>query len=206
MPAGPAWRTFQALSLWLFAQGLVRFGARYLLGYRQRFELTTQSKQLLLNRERTIWGSTVRSECTVLPLEGLQEVTVEKNGESPAFAAGLVALALGSFLGFQLLIQAMRAPAAAWSLCGAAFLVMAAGVALDFFWGSGRSLRSWQGGARLLLKVEGTRGWVLSGLTAEEAQATLDWARATLSGEQSALARANLAQAGLDPAAATGAD
>ncbi len=183
LPAGYALRTLQAVSLWLFASGMIRFGARYLLGYRQKFELTTQSKQLLLNRKSTIWGRTMSTQCTVLPLAGLQEITLEKNGESPAFSAGLVALGVGSFFGVQLLVQALRAPGAAWSLWGTAALVMAIGVILDFFWGSGRTLSTWNGPARLVLKVEGSRGWVLSGLKAEEAQATVDWAQGALAGE-----------------------
>ncbi len=185
LPAGPALRTLQAVSLWLFASGIIRWGARYLLGYRRQFELTTQSKQLLLNRKNTIWGRTMSTQCTVLPLEGLQEITLEKNGESPTFSAGLVALGVGSFFGVQLLVQALRAPGAAWSLLGTAALVMAIGVILDFFWGSGRTLSNWNGPARLVLKVEGSRGWVLSGLQAEDAQATVDWARGALATESS---------------------
>lgn len=186
MPPGPGLRIVQAISLWLFFRALVKVAARYLLGYRQTFQLTTQSKQLLLNRERIIWGRAIRKECSVLPLEGLQEVTLEKNGESPAFFAGLTALALGSFFSFQFLVQAFRVPGSAWSLFGAAALMMAAGVALDFFLGSGRTLRSFNGPTQLVLKVEGSRGWVLSKLTAEEAQATLDWAEQALTSRQAA--------------------
>lgn len=177
----PSWglRILQALSLWLLVRTIALAMARIALGYRQRFELSSNAQQLILQRQKSIWGRCVRRSESVLPLARLQEITLETRGESPGFTAGLAALCLGSLFGFRLLTQGGVSSSGSMLSWGLALVLF--GLLADFFFGSGRSLQNLEPSPQLVLKVEGARGWVLSRLEPAAAQAALQAIREALS-------------------------
>jgi hypothetical protein len=184
MPATPGWRVLQALTLWLFFVGVVRVLARFTLGYRHQFSLTTEGRQLILDAQRTVFGRTVRTTRTVLPVDRLQELTLEKSGESPAFSVGLASLILGTFLGARLFTEGVRAPGSAPWLLGLGALFAVSGLGIDYLLGSGRTVKTYEASPQLVLRLSLDRGWVLSRLTPAQAQAVLAMVqRALLTGE-----------------------
>lgn len=169
LPPPTALRLLQAVTLFTLVRSLTRAIARYALGYRHLFILHLGGRELILEHERTVLGRSTRRARTVLPLDRLQEITLERAGESPAFAAGLVALALGTFFGSRLISEGLLVPSGAPWLLGSGALLILSGVLLDFFVGSGRRPTRLEGSPELSLRVEKGRGWLLARLKPEQA-------------------------------------
>lgn len=162
LPPRPFLRVLQAITLFTFFRSLARAIGRYALGYRHRFSLYPTGRQLVLDRERSMLGRVIRSARTVLPLDRLQEITLERAGEPAGFTVGLASLAGGTFLGARFISEGLLAPSMAPSLLGAGSLLILCGVVLDFFVGSGRTPAHRSGRPELTLKVTDERGWVLA--------------------------------------------
>jgi hypothetical protein len=171
-PSVPA-RVLSAITLVTLLRALGRAMLRYTLGYRARFALTLGPRELILERERVLLGRTLGRARTVLPLARLQEITLERKGESPAFTAGLVALGVGTFLGTRLISEGLLAPGGAPWLLGIGALLFSIGVLLDFFVGSGRTPKTDSRGPQVVLKSTDERGWVLSHVDAAQAEALI---------------------------------
>lgn len=173
LPPGLAVRILFSLTFVTLVRAILRALLRYTLGYRLRFVLTLGPQELILERERVLLGRTLGRARTLLPLARLQEITLERKGEAPAFTAGLVALGVGTFLGSRLISEGFLAPGGAPSLLGIGALLLSAGVLLDFFVGSGRSPKATSGKPQLILKLTEERGWVLSHLDPPIAEALI---------------------------------
>lgn len=178
----PSWglRLLQALSLWLLVRACANSFARFVLGYRRRFELSSTGEQLVLQQSKSVWGQRIGSSESILPLSRLQEITLETQGENPHFTTGLVALGLGSLFGFRLLTEGSASSSVSVISLGLGLVVL--GVLADFFLGSGRSVEDWHASPQLVIKLEGTRGWVLSRLEPKAAEAALQAIRQALQG------------------------
>lgn len=174
-------RILQALSLWLFVVTAARLVARLTLGYRHEFSLEADGRQMILRRARCIWGRQLRSSTTVLPIDRLQEITLEKRGESPAFTAGLAALVLGTFLGARFFVEGARAPGGAPWLWGLGLVLIVSSLGLDYFVGSGKTPKDLPGKPQVVLRLTGERGWVLTGLSLSSAQALVEAVTRSLS-------------------------
>ncbi len=182
LPPGPGMRLVEAVTLITLVRSVTAAVLRYALGHRHRFAAEPGPMELVLEHEHTLLGTTFRRKRTVLPLRGLVEITLEKGGEPPQFAAGLAALAMGTFVGFRFLFEGVRAPGGAPWLLGLGALLVLSGILMDFFVGSGRSPRSTSGRPEVSVRVQGGRGWVLAGLeleTASELLARIEAALAT---------------------------
>lgn len=169
LPPNTALRLLQAVTLFTLLRSLTAAIARYALGYRHLFILRPGARELILEHQRTLLGRSMSRARTVLPLEQLQEITLERAGESPSFAAGLAALAAGTFFGSRLISEGLLVPSGApWLLGGGAILILL-GVLLDFFVGSGRTPTRLEGSPELSLRVSKGRGWVLARLEPKQA-------------------------------------
>jgi hypothetical protein len=173
LPPKAALRIFQALTLLTLFSALARAMGRYTLGYRHRFRLFVRGREIVLEREHVTLGRVVRSARTVLPLDRLQEITLERRGEPPAFTAGLVALGLGTFVGSRVISEGVLASGGAPWLLGVGALLVLTGLLLDFFVGSGRTPARPSGRPELHLRVSSERGWVLAHVDSEKAEALL---------------------------------
>ena len=154
-------RVLQALSLWMFFRGTVDWIFRSLLGVRHFATAVLRDQNLELSTETRLWGRTIRSTRRTLSIKAIEEVALERRGEPFAFGAGLVSLSLGTFVGSRLFLEGLFS--GALSLFALGPLLIAVGVALDYFVGSGRSRGTLKDGpAQLLIRAQGERGWVLS--------------------------------------------
>ena len=163
-------RILQGLSLWTFAQALLRGISRFALGYRHCFALQATGRQLIVNHERRIFGRPFVRLRSVVPLDRIQELTWEKSGASPMFFAGLSALVLGTFVGARFITEGLRAPGGAPWLLSVGALLVTLGLALDYFVGSGRTYnKPLRGHSEISVRIVGDRGWVLSHLNETEA-------------------------------------
>lgn len=158
----PLWmRVLQALSLWMFFRGTVDWIFRSLLGVRHFATAVLRDQNLELSTETRLWGRTIRSTRRTLSIKAIEEIALERRGEPFAFSAGLVSLSLGTFVGSRLFFEGLFS--GALSLFALGPLLIAVGVALDYFVGSGRSRGTLKDGpAQLLIRARGERGWVLS--------------------------------------------
>lgn len=160
----------QALSLWLFVAGAWRIVSSLLLGARHKFELAAQGRDLVLERRYTVFGRTMRTWRSVLPIDSVEEITLQVRGEPASFTAGLSALVLGTFLGGRFLVEGARAPGGAPSLLIVAVVLVLVGIGVDYLWGSGRTAQAREGKPQFVLRARGERGWVLAGFEQKQAE------------------------------------
>lgn len=162
LPPSAPLRVLQALTLLTLFRALAHATFRYTLNYRHQFVLHQKGRMLILERERLILGRCFRRSRTLLPLQQLEEVTLERAGEPAAFTVGLAALAGGTFVGTRFISEGILAPGFAPWLLGGGSLLIFSGVLLDFFVGSGRTPARISGSPELSLRVSNERGWVLA--------------------------------------------
>ncbi len=162
LPPPPFLQFLQAVSLWLFVSSVARILARVLLRYEHVFTLTGTPEELKIHTERRIYGLRISSRETRLLLKNLQEITLQKQGESLAAVGGLCALFFGTFVGFWLLSEGVFSGAG--SLLFPGLLLVSLGLLLDYFWGSGRTLKAPPRTAQLLIRVKAEQGFLLAGL------------------------------------------
>lgn len=133
-PRGPVATTLLAVTGILF---LLRLGAlvgRVALAYRRDAEVDLSPKQIRVRTRTTMLGRTLGDREQVIDPTSLARVVREVRYPRSTFYAGLLALALGSFLGVRALVDGVRA--ASPSLLVVGIVVLAAGVALDFALGT----------------------------------------------------------------------
>jgi hypothetical protein len=133
-PRGPVATTALAVTGLLFAIHVVRLVARLALAYRRPAELTVSSSGIHIHARTLLLGRTVRERDHVILRSGLTRATREVRFPHLAFYAGLLALALGSYLGVATLIDGARAASPSLLLTG--LLIVAAGVLLEMVLGS----------------------------------------------------------------------
>ena len=162
-PRGPVATTALALTGVLFAIHAVRLVARLALAYKRPAELTLSEAGVHVYVRTELLGRTVRERDHVILRSGLTRATREVRFPHLAFYAGLLALAIGSYLGVATLIDGARAASPSLLLTG--LLIVAGGVLLEMVLGSvqpgspdsaasssspakGRRLRAEQGSTR----------------------------------------------------------
>jgi hypothetical protein len=133
-PRGPVATTAMALTGILFAIHGARLVARFALAYKCPAELTLSATGARLHARTEVLGRTVRERNVVFAREGLSRATREVRYPRLAFYTGLLALALGSYLGVATLIDGMRAVSPSLLLTGV--LIVAAGVLLEMLFAS----------------------------------------------------------------------
>ena len=170
LPASPAWRVLQAVTLWLLCKTVLLLVLRVCAGYHRRFALSFYQGVLQLHIERRAFGKVLSQQNSALQVRGLHELTFKERGEDPAFFVGLAALALGTFLGSRLLTEGLLVSGVSLWLLGGGSLLVAASLCLDFVLGSGRTRAHPRGRAELILRADGARGWVLSAEDPKAAQ------------------------------------
>lgn len=175
LPHSVAIRVLQALCLWTLVRGTLSLLSRWVLGRRNLARLNLQGDSLILQSETTSWGRSVRRITRVLPKEHLAEFTLQRAGESPAFTVGLVSISVGTFLGVRMISEGIFSGSV--SLISLGPLLVALGVGLDFFVGSGRRLPEVREATQILIRASGERGWVISQVEAQAAEQLLSQVR-----------------------------
>lgn len=129
-PRGPVATAALALTGLLFLVHALRLVARLALAYRRPTEVTLDAKGVRVRAKTVMLGRTLRDSETLISRTGLVRATREVRYPRLAFYAGLLALAVGSYLGVRTLVDGARS--ASPSLLLAGLVIVAIGIALDF--------------------------------------------------------------------------
>lgn len=130
VPRTPLATTALALSGLLFLIHGVRLVAKLALAYRRPAEVTLSGQSVKIHFRTIILGRTLRERTVIFGREGLVRAAREVRYPNAAFYAGLLALALGSYVGISTFVEGARAASPSLLMIG--FLITAAGIALDF--------------------------------------------------------------------------
>jgi hypothetical protein len=155
VPRGPGVTAALAITGILFVLGGARLLGRLALAYRKPAELTVGEDGGVRVKWRVeLLGRTLRDREVVVPRAALIRATREVRYPGIAIYAGLLALAIGSWIGVSAFVDGVRA--ASPSLLASGLVVVALGLALDF------ALSSLAPGARgrcrvLLVSRDGVR-------------------------------------------------
>ncbi|HSO38781.1 MAG TPA: hypothetical protein VLT33_39900 [Labilithrix sp.] len=133
-PRGPIVTTLLALTGLLFVIHAVRIVARLALAYRRPAEVSLSEAGIRMKTRTELLGRTLREREHVIVRSGLVRVVREVRYPRAAFYAGLLALALGSYVGVRALADGVRAASPSLLLTGLVIVIL--GIAVDFVLGS----------------------------------------------------------------------
>lgn len=130
-PRGPVATGLLAFTGILLVAGAARLVGRWVLAYRRPAEITLSEDGGVRVRWRTeMLGRTLRDRSVVVPRTGLARATRDVRYPSLALYAGLLALAVGSWIGVAAFVDGVRA--ASPSLLAWGLAIVALGLAIDF--------------------------------------------------------------------------
>src|SRR5690606_23542245 len=133
-PRGPIATTLLAFPGILFVVQLARLLARLALAYRRPAELSLTNDAVRVKTRTLMLGRTLREKEHVIVRAGLVRVVREVRYPRMAFYAGLLALALGSYIGVRAFVDGVRAASPSLLLIG--LVIVLIGIAADFVLGS----------------------------------------------------------------------
>ena len=150
---------------------LARRLLRAVFGYRARARARITEDGLELTVRRELWGRTLREESVVVPYAALARLTRETRYSRVGLYAGLVSLALGTYLGAGLFVDGVKTPGGSPALLGFALLVVVVGLGLDL--AATTLWRDGQGACRLVILPKRGPGYALTGVAPEKADEVL---------------------------------
>jgi hypothetical protein len=133
-PRGVVVTALLAVTGLLFVANVARLIARFALAYRRPAEIAISSEGVRVKTRTEMLGRVLRQREHVIPRSGLVRVTREVRYPKFAFYTGLLALAVGSWVGVRAFVDGVRA--ASPSLLVVGLLVVATGIAADFVLGT----------------------------------------------------------------------
>lgn len=133
-PRGPVLTAILALTGILFAMHVVRLLARLALAYRSPAEVSLSEAGVRVKTRTEMLGRVLREREHIIVRAGLVRVTREVRYPHAGFYAGLLALAIGSYIGVRAFADGVRAASPSLLLTG--LVVVALGIAADFVLGS----------------------------------------------------------------------
>lgn len=134
VPRGPVTTALLAMTGILFVTNAARLVARLALAYRRPAEISLSSSGIRLKSRTEMLGRVLREREHVIVRSGLVRVVREVKYPRAAFYAGLLALALGSYIGVRAFADGVRSASPSLLLTGLVIVVV--GIALDFALGS----------------------------------------------------------------------
>ena len=133
-PRGPVLTAILALTGLLFVMHALRLIARLALAYKRPTEVSLSEAGVRMHTRTEMLGRTLREREHVIVRAGLVRVVREVRYPRVGFYAGLLALALGSYIGVRAFVDGVRAASPSLLLTG--LVVIALGIAADFVLGS----------------------------------------------------------------------
>ena len=133
-PRGPVLTAFLAVTGLLFVIHAVRLVARFALAYRTPTEVSLTDAGVRVRTRTEMLGRTLREREHVIVRSGLVRIVREVRFPRAGFYAGLLALALGSYVGVRAFIDGVRAASPSLLLTG--LVVVVIGIGADFVLGS----------------------------------------------------------------------
>lgn len=169
-PRGPVATGLLAFTGILFVVNAARLLGRWVLAYRRPAEMTLSEDGGVRVHWRTeLLGRTLRDRSVVVPRTGLARATRDVRYPSIALYAGLLALAVGSWVGVAAFVDGVRA--ASPSLLAWGLAIVALGLAIDFALSS--LAPGARGRCRLLLVPRDGSGLCIAGVDTARADAVL---------------------------------
>jgi hypothetical protein len=169
-PRGPVATGLLAFTGILFVVNAARLLGRWVLAYRRPAEMTLSEDGGVRVHWRTeLLGRTLRDRSVVVPRTGLARATRDVRYPSIALYAGLLALAVGSWVGVAAFVDGVRA--ASPSLLAWGLAIVALGLAIDFALSS--LAPGARGRCRLLLVPRDGNGLCIAGVDTARADAVL---------------------------------
>ncbi|HEX4514076.1 MAG TPA: hypothetical protein VH054_11080 [Polyangiaceae bacterium] len=129
-PRNPALTILLGVTGILFVSSVVRLALRLVLAYRTPAEVSASASGVRIRARTELLGRTLRDREIVIGSEALARVVREVRFPRTGLYAGLIALAVGTYVGVGALVDGVRA--ASPSLLGWGLLFVALGIALDF--------------------------------------------------------------------------
>ncbi len=133
-PRGPIATTLLALTGILFVMHALRLLARVALAYRRPAQVSLSDAGIRMKTRTELLGRVLREREHVIVRSGLVRVVREVRYPRAAFYAGLLALALGSYVGVRAFSDGVRAASPSLLLTG--LVIVTLGIAVDFVLGS----------------------------------------------------------------------
>ncbi len=133
-PRGPVATAALALTGILFVLHAARLVGRFALAYKRPAEVTLSGESVRIRARTEMLGRTLRERETVISRAALARATREVRYPRMSFYAGLLALAVGSYVGVATLVDGVRSASPSLLLTG--LVVIALGIGLDFLLGS----------------------------------------------------------------------
>jgi hypothetical protein len=168
-PRSPWLVALTALTGWMLLEGIARLVARAALQRRQPAVLELNREGLRLRARTEMLGRVLREVEHVVPIDGLSVASREVRFPRLVLYAGLLALALGSYLGASLLGDGIKA--ASPSLLGQGALLLALGIAIEL--GTAALFPGARGRCRVILIPKKGRSLCLGDVDADAAQRAL---------------------------------
>ena len=130
-PRGPVATGLLAFTGILFVAHAARLVGRWVLAYRRPAEITlSEDGGVRVHWKTQLLGRTLRDRAVVVPRTGLARATRDVRYPSIALYAGLLALAVGSWVGVAAFVDGVRA--ASPSLLAWGLAIVALGLGIDF--------------------------------------------------------------------------
>lgn len=129
-PRGPLAMALLGVTGILLAAGVVRLIGRFALAFRRPVTVHATERGLVVRARTEMLGKVLRERETLVPRDGLVRATREVRYPGLPMYAGLLALALGSYVGMGLVVDGLRA--ASLSMAGLGALVLLVGLGIDF--------------------------------------------------------------------------
>ena len=133
-PRGAFATTVLACTGLLFAIHAIRFIGRVALAYRKPAEVSMTDAGVRVKSRTEVLGRVVREREQVIVRAGLVRVIREVRFPRAAFYGGLLALAIGSWIGVRAFVDGVRAASPSLLLVG--LVIVTLGIAADFVLGS----------------------------------------------------------------------
>jgi hypothetical protein len=131
-PRGPVATALAAFTGWMFVRYLLTALGWFILGYRSQTQLNVSERGLEIHEQTSILGCKLRERTRIIALQTVRSLSREVRYARAGLYAGLVALAVGSFVGMRLFVDGMRAPGFSSPTVLVGLLVVLAGIGLDF--------------------------------------------------------------------------
>jgi len=170
-PKSPWVTAVLALTFVLAIAHVARLIARYVFAYKRPAKLMLSQRGLEVSYHTEFLGRTLRERATLVPLSNLASVTREVRFARLGMYAGLVALALGSYVGMGLFIDGVRVPGGSATLLGLAVFFIVLGLVIDFALSSLSD--SVKGKCRILVVPRKGRALCVGSLSPRDADAVL---------------------------------
>jgi hypothetical protein len=133
-PRGLVMTAFLAVTGLLFVMHALRLVARFALTYRTPTQVSLTDAGVRVKTRTEMLGRTLREREHVIVRTGLVRIVREVRYPRAGFYAGLLALAVGSYIGVRAFVDGVRAASPSLLLTG--LVVVVIGIAIDFVLGS----------------------------------------------------------------------